>query len=100
MASSNRFLLAGVLGESHCDLQAERHSAVASGTSTIKPAYRDSFPVRCLAWKEQRRPFAASHKRVWSGSIWVCGSAKEKTSWLTPDDLFPQVSRILGRVNF
>lgn len=48
---SELVLLAGVLRESHCDLQAERHSAVVSNTSTIKSAYRDSFPVRCLAWK-------------------------------------------------
>ena len=31
-------------------LQAERHSAVVSGTTEL--AYRESFPVRCLAWKE------------------------------------------------
>ena len=99
MASSNWFSLAGILGKSHCDLQAERHSAGVSGT--IKPAYRDSFPVRRLAWKEQRRPFAASHERVWPGSIcfFFLEQPRKKLAGRHLTIFFPQVWRTLGRVN-
>ena len=69
---------------------------MTSRLSGIQPWYQVPSSLRtvvlsrsgALHGRNNGRPFAASHERVWPGSISYFGTAKEEASWLTPDDLF------------